>query len=80
MIELSVTEFFVALVTVPFILCVMAGAWRRMRERRERLVARRSTMRCRYCGAPFLRSGSPKVENCPRCQVANQAGRDRRLG
>jgi len=80
MIELSITHFFVMVVALPFFFCGLAGFWRRAKERRARVFSRREAMRCRYCGTPFLRSGAPRVENCPRCRAANHAGRDRHLG
>ena len=80
MIELGLTDFFVLLIAGPFLLCGVAGVWRRVRERRARVTSRRGVMRCRYCGTPFPRSLERGVEGCPRCHLENQVGRDRRLG
>ena len=80
MVEFSIREFFFVLLVIPFILCGIAGVWRRVAEWRTEAQMRRSLMRCRYCGAPFLPSGALSVENCPSCGQENLAGRDRRLG
>ena len=80
MIELSLEEFMTAALAVAFVVCGVGSVWWRLAERRGRAAVRHDVIRCRYCATFFPREGGHRTEECPKCRMANHAGRDRRLG
>ena len=73
MVEFSIREFFFVLLVIPFILCGIAGVWRRVAEWRTEAQMRRSLMRCRYCGAPCLLYTSPSPRDRTRSRMPSSA-------
>ena len=81
MIDFALSDFFLVVLGGVFLLVGLGGVWWRLQGWRDEARARHRTNRCRYCGTLFERSRERvKVEHCPGCHAAIQAGRERRLG
>ena len=80
MIELDISQFLAVLLIGIAVLAGLGVAWDRLHERGAAKAVRRSTVRCRICGAASRRQQSQSIQFCPECGSANRGGRDRRLG
>lgn len=80
MIELTIEDFILWMISLPMVMIGLHAIWANMKRRASINSARRHIVNCRVCGNLYQDRSRERHPACPECGRANQRGRSRRLG
>ncbi len=80
MIELTIEELILWMISVPIVMVGLFTLIASLRRRAVLRAARHHIVTCRICGHLYMDRSRERDPSCPECGRANGRGRSRRLG
>jgi len=80
MIDLTMEEFILWMISVPIVMVGISFVLMALRRRSSVRAARQITVTCRVCGCLYHDVSQERDPVCPECGRTNDRGRSRRLG